>query len=418
MARNVNWDTVSTVTTGDAAYDPVTGTYTLTEDQNWQAGLVSSVSAFSVSYDFSFVYESFYGFNDSGADGITWMFHNDPNGSVVAPTAGGEFFGTDHVQNAFVLEYDTYQNASDPANDHLQLRAQSDAGGSHDSSYLASSPTQLTPSGNVEDGAWHLHEIDWSAATKTLTVSFDGVQLDQFVFDANDANGDGFSETDLDDVLQGDRVYFAMGAATGGARNEHAVRSVDMEGTICFVRGTRIRVPGGETPVHKLNAGDLVCVQGGEARPIRWIGHTRVKAAGKLAPIRFAPGTIGNHRALRLSPQHRVQVSDWRAELFMGLEACLVPAFGMVNERSVRQVADGRDIEYWHILFDDHEIVYAEGAPVESFHPGIVALSTLDLAQRDEILTLFPELRTEAAETVLPGVPPRLARAFAQAPFS
>lgn len=412
MARNVQWDLASTVTTGDATYDSATGTYTLTPDLNSQAGLVSSATAYSVDYDFSFVYEAYYGDRDAGADGITWMFHNDPNGNVITPTTGGQYFGTDHVQNAFVLEYDTYQNAGDMANDHLQLRAQSDAGGTHDSSYLSSSQTQLTPSGNVEDDAWHLHEINWSAATRTLTVDFDGVRLAEYVFDAGDANGDGFSDSDLSTVLGGDRVYFAMGSATGGERNEHAVRSIDMEGTICFVRGTRIRTPMGDRPVQTLKPGDLVVTRDHGPRPIRWIGKTRAKALGKLAPIRFAKGAIGNYRPLMVSPQHRMVVSGWQAELMMGEADCLVSAVGLVNDKTVRPVRDGRDVEYWHILLDDHEILFANGAEAESLLAGKTALDSLSEAYREEILTLFPELEFETPLSALPMVPPSMARAF------
>jgi hypothetical protein len=51
-------------------------------------------------------------------------------------------------------------------------------------------------------------------------------------------------------------------------------------------------------------------------------------------------------------------------------------------------------VEYFHMLFDAHEIVYAEGAPSESFHPGHVGWGSLAEAARDEILTLFPQLET------------------------
>ncbi|WP_136635196.1 Hint domain-containing protein [Pseudooceanicola onchidii] len=412
MARNVNWDESSTVTTGDATYDSVTGTYTLTPDQTFQAGLVSTTTAYSINYDFSFSYEAFYGYNDSGADGLTWMFHNDPNGSNITPTSGGEYFGTDHVQNAFVLEFDTFQNAGDATYDHVQLRAQSDAGGAFSSSYLASPNIQLG-SGNIEDGAWHLVEISWTAATNTLSVSFDNVLLGQAVFDAGDANGDGYSEQDLYDVLGGDRVFFAMSGATGGSTNEQAVRSVAMEGTICFLRGTRILTPDGEVPVHKLKIGDMVVTHDGGVQPIRWIGCSAATATGKLAPIRFAPGTVGNHSALMVSPQHRLYVTGWQAELFMGEEDCLVPAYGFVNDRTVRRIADGRDIEYWHILFDRHEVIFANGAPAESLLPGNIAMAALSDDLREEILTLFPTLPVQHMDPARPMVPNRLAHAFA-----
>ncbi len=49
-------------------------------------------------------------------------------------------------------------------------------------------------------------------------------------------------------------------------------------------------------------------------------------------------------------------------------------------------------VEYFHMLFDSHEIVFAEGCASESFHPGEQGWKALDQATRDEILDLFPEL--------------------------
>lgn len=44
------------------------------------------------------------------------------------------------------------------------------------------------------------------------------------------------------------------------------------------------------------------------------------------------------------------------------------------------------------MIFDRHEIVFAEGAASESFHPGEMGMPTLDLASHDEIYSLFPDL--------------------------
>jgi len=56
---------------------------------------------------------------------------------------------------------------------------------------------------------------------------------------------------------------------------------------------------------------------------------------------------------------------------------------------------DTEKITYYHLLFDAHEIVYAEGAPSESFHPGVVGMSSLEEDVREEVYDLFPELRAD-----------------------
>ena len=49
-------------------------------------------------------------------------------------------------------------------------------------------------------------------------------------------------------------------------------------------------------------------------------------------------------------------------------------------------------MEYYHILFDGHEIIFAEGCPAESFHPGDKSLGALGEETRQEIFALFPQL--------------------------
>lgn len=54
---------------------------------------------------------------------------------------------------------------------------------------------------------------------------------------------------------------------------------------------------------------------------------------------------------------------------------------------------EGGDVTYIHMIFDAHEIIYANGAATESFFPGDVGLTALDQACREELFALFPDLR-------------------------
>ena len=56
-------------------------------------------------------------------------------------------------------------------------------------------------------------------------------------------------------------------------------------------------------------------------------------------------------------------------------------------------------IEYFHLLLDGHQLVRADGALSESFHPGHQAL-TSDAALREELFSLFPELEDTAASAL------------------
>lgn len=174
--------------------------------------------------------------------------------------------------------------------------------------------------------------------------------------------------------------------------NTQGPLQVSQLGPACFTPGTLIRVPGGAVPVEALAPGDLVETLDSGPQTLRWVGRQRVRGVGRFAPVRFAAGVIGNDRPLRVSPQHRMLVAGWQAELHFGEPEVLVPARHLLHWPGVTQ-SPVRSVDYLHLLFDRHEIIFAEGAPSESFHPGgdFVAGQQEIL---DEILAVFPEFAT------------------------
>lgn len=159
----------------------------------------------------------------------------------------------------------------------------------------------------------------------------------------------------------------------------------------CFVAGTLILTPDGERPVETLRPGDLVMTQDDGAQPLRWIGRRRVAATGDLAPIRIAANTFGTHRALVVSPLHRILIRDALAELLFGEGEVLVAARDLVNDRAVRRIEGGM-VDYVHILFDRHLVVLSEGLATESFLPGPQIARSFEPAAIAEICRIFPEL--------------------------
>lgn len=121
-------------------------------------------------------------------------------------------------------------------------------------------------------------------------------------------------------------------------------------GPACFLRGTRLDTPQGP-------------------RRVLWVGHSPVDGMGEHAPNRFEMGSIGNDRPLLVSPLHRILIADWRAPYYFGMDEVFVHAKHLVNGRSIRRVLRKR-AEYFHVMFDRHEIVQAHGAASESFYPG------------------------------------------------
>ena len=131
----------------------------------------------------------------------------------------------------------------------------------------------------------------------------------------------------------------------------------------CFARGTRITTPDGERAVETLQAGDRVLTISGEASPILWIGHREIAcvrhpAPATVLPVRIAAGAFGFARPTRdlyLSPDHAVFV-----------EGVLIPVKHLVNGCSVAQMPVA-SVHYFHVELARHDVLLAEGLPVESY---------------------------------------------------
>jgi hypothetical protein len=139
-----------------------------------------------------------------------------------------------------------------------------------------------------------------------------------------------------------------------------------MPGVTCFLRGTRVWTPSGESRVEDLKINDLVVTSSGEAKPIQWVWRRRVerqsepKWGDEVAPIRLARSALGPntpHRDLYLSRYHCLY-----------LDGVLIPAVDLVNNSSITRVdiEDLREIEYFHIKLDRHSVIYAEGVACET----------------------------------------------------
>lgn len=172
------------------------------------------------------------------------------------------------------------------------------------------------------------------------------------------------------------------------------------EGTIpCFLVGTKIATRAGEIPVEDLRPGDHVMVRDGGFAPVRWIGRYTANARGeafeKAAPIKIPRGALGRgqpSRDLYVSPNHRIWMRDASFEMLFESREVLIPAKQLVGWNGITQVGYVPQPEYFHFLFDRHQIVLSDGLLTESFHPGEVSLDQFQHEARDELLQVFPDL--------------------------
>lgn len=133
-----------------------------------------------------------------------------------------------------------------------------------------------------------------------------------------------------------------------------------------FARGTRIALADGrQVPVEDLSPGDVVITRDHGARPLRWRGAVQLRAEGGFAPVVIQPGVMGNPHALVVSPHHRLFLYRRAARALAGAADLLVQARHLVDGRAILR-REGGFVEYFSLVFDAHEVIYAEGVPCES----------------------------------------------------
>lgn len=157
------------------------------------------------------------------------------------------------------------------------------------------------------------------------------------------------------------------GELTGTAQmfDGTAVSFSNIDSIICFTPGTLIRTATGLRPVETLRPGDLLVTRDAGPQPLRWVGSREVTATGRLAPVRVPGGT----RPLLVSPQHRMLLSDYRAELLFGEREVFASAAHLAEYGAARRVTGG-SVTYIHLVLDHHHVIEAEGLATESLHLG------------------------------------------------
>jgi hypothetical protein len=160
----------------------------------------------------------------------------------------------------------------------------------------------------------------------------------------------------------------------------------------CFSAGTRIAAPGGEAAVEAMQPGDRVVTASGQVREVAWIGQrsidcTRHPSPTSVWPVRVAAGAFAPGRPSRdllLSPDHAVFA-----------EGVLIPVRMLVNGSTIAQVERSK-VSYFHVELETHDVLLAEGLPVESY---------LDTGNRDTFanaatVALHPRLERTAGNTL------------------
>ncbi len=165
-------------------------------------------------------------------------------------------------------------------------------------------------------------------------------------------------------------------------------------GPVCFTAGAMIETIDGPRPIEDIRKGDMVLTADRGFQAVHWIDTSTAVGRDKFAPVRICKGALDNEQDLIVSQEHRMVISGWRAELFYGCDEVFVAAKHLVNGDTI-YVAPCEEVTYFHLMFERHEVIYAEGIPTESFFVGGHVGENTRGAQ-SELCALFPDIMEEA----------------------
>lgn len=157
-----------------------------------------------------------------------------------------------------------------------------------------------------------------------------------------------------------------------------------------------IEAEHGEVAIEDLDRGMRIRTLDSGMQPIRCVSRTVIPGFGRMAPIRIQAGTFGATRDFWVSPMHRIHLSVGEIEMLFEDSEVLAAAKYLENGTQVRR-EKRVFVEYYHLMFDQHEIIESSGVWSECFHPGDVSVGSLCDDVRNELIELFPALRVDLA---------------------
>lgn len=179
----------------------------------------------------------------------------------------------------------------------------------------------------------------------------------------------------------------------------------------CFTPGTLIATDRGQRPVETLRRGDKVITRDNGLQRIYWVGRRELTfddlaQARRLRPILVRAGALGDGlpaRDMLVSPNHRFlrELDPIAGDPTGQVEEVLVAARHLIDHRSVKP-ARSLGVSYIHILCSRHQVILANGAWTESFHPDDSVMQALEAPQRKELTELFPDIETIGASVRFP----------------
>ncbi|WGI20808.1 Hint domain-containing protein [Amylibacter sp. IMCC11727] len=198
-------------------------------------------------------------------------------------------------------------------------------------------------------------------------------------------------------ILQGE---LHRGEAILDVRVSGQEHTMSPTGLVCFTQGCNILTAFGDMPVERLQVGDLVHTVDNGLQPIRWIGsremsRTRLQVAPQSQPVLIKKDTFGPYlpaQDIWVSQQHQMLLETEDAQSLFRLDSVLAPAKALVNGDTIQLDEQSAGVNYMHILFDEHQVVFVDGIPSESFYPCPASLLSLTDEDRQQVFQIMPHL--------------------------
>ena len=163
-----------------------------------------------------------------GADGFTFIIHNDPAGAAAVNNSSGGplgYGGGSAITNSIVIEFDNYINGNNGDTSNNEISIHTEGVNPNNQSELASIG-RLTPSVSFADGQVHTARIEYipgtlnvyldNLTTPVLSASYD------IIAGATQLNGTPVGGLSLFNI---DSAYVGFTAATGGLNQSHDILS-------------------------------------------------------------------------------------------------------------------------------------------------------------------------------------------------
>lgn len=167
-----------------------------------------------------------------------------------------------------------------------------------------------------------------------------------------------------------------------------------------FSHGALIATTRGPVAVEDLEPGMMIETAMSGPAKLRWIGSITLipgapERSGQLPDklYRIVPDSFGPGRPavdVTLGPGARLLDRSPEVCRALGTEAALAPVTMRADGETVVEISPVSAMRVYHLSFDAHQVVFANGLEIESFHPGPDASYSLSDEMRLEFLALFP----------------------------